>query len=515
MTEYSGHTTGPAYATLQDYLRLLRRQRWLIIAVSLIFAAAALALSVSRESTYTAEASLAFRDVNQDLPLFGDSGGVPEQAPGERAAVNSEVVTRPEVARTVKRRLGTDVSEGSLQGAISTRVDTLTNLVLVQARWGSAEFAARLANAFAQEAVRVSTREQRRVVDDAIQVLERRLEKNQGDPNVASVTRQQLIKLEAIRAITRPARIVRRAEVPATPSGPNTVRNTGLGLIVGIAVGLLIAFLRDSLDRRLRGSRDVREELDLPVLGRVAEDVLGHPGLAENGRGEISEADFEAFRVLRTNLQFLHPGGDLRSILITSGMPEEGKSTTAVSLASAAAIAGRRTLLVECDLRRPSLAERIGINEKPGLHQYLTGEASPQEVLQVVPLAPPGANGGSPPAGDRPKLVCIAAGGSSPDSAELLGSERFRSFLSSVTDAYELVVIDCSPLLSVVDPLELIPQVDGVIVCVRLAQTTRDEARATKAALGHLPERPTGVVVTGARAGDADSYSYYGYGYSA
>ena len=501
-------TNAPSYVTLRDYRRLIGRQKWLIAAITLIFGAAAFVHSASREDTYTAQASLAFRDVVQDLALLGDAA-VPELAPGERAAASAEAITSLETAEAVRQRLGTEITADELRDAISTRVDTLTSLVLLEADWETPQFAARLANGFAFEAVGAVSRQQRQVVQGAIDVLEQRLEEDSADGALDSRTRQQLVRLEAIRSIIRPARVVRRAEAPSEPSGPATRRNTALGLLVGLALGLMAAFVRDSLDRRLRGSHDVHRELDLPVLGRLPLSAVGDASGSGNGHAGLSRGGFEAFRVLRNNLQFLKPEGDLRSILITSSLPEEGKSTTALSLASVSALAGRRTLLVECDLRRPSLAERIGIEKAPGLRQYLNAEASPQEILQVVSLAFPTRNGGGEEPARRGDLVCIAAGGPTEDSAELLASERFREFLEKVTGAYELVVIDAGPVLSAVDPLQLVPLVDGVVLCVRLSKTTRDDARATRAALAHLPERPIGVVLTGDR-GDDDYYGYYG-----
>jgi len=216
--------------------------------------------------------------------------------------------------------------------------------------------------------------------------------------------------------------------------------------------------------------------------------------------------------------EFLQADNPMRTVLITSGAPEEGKSTVAMALAGAVALAGKRTLLVECDLRRPCFADRLGLNRDPGLTDYLVGRAEPADVLQVVKLISPSTVNGDKEATpakegvEEATLVCITAGSQAPLPAELLGSDRFSSFLSKVSSAYDLVVLDTSPILSVVDALEVVPQVDGLVVCVRLARTTREEARATREALAHLPGRPTGVVVTGV---SPDDESYYGYHYGA
>jgi len=259
------------------------------------------------------------------------------------------------------------------------------------------------------------------------------------------------------------------------------------------------------------------------MLGSVRNEAMGFAGPIGNGRGLMSDADLESFRILRTNLEFLDVDHPLKSVVVTSAFPEEGKSTVAASLAFASVAAGKRTLLVECDLRRPVLAGRLGIEPAPGLADYLLGRAGPQEVLQRVEIPAPSPNGNGasdgegsdadqavavPDGGDR-TLVCITAGATQPHSAELLGSKRFRDFLAAVTAAYDAVILDATPLLAVVDALEVLPHADGVVVCVRAARTTRDQVRAARSALEHLPERPMGLVVTGIRSGDEGDYGYY------
>jgi non-specific protein-tyrosine kinase len=211
--------------------------------------------------------------------------------------------------------------------------------------------------------------------------------------------------------------------------------------------------------------------------------------------------------------------------VVTSPLPGDGKSTVSMALASAAALAGQRVLLVECDLRRPCFAGRLGIAATPGLTDYLLGQARPQDVLQTVDVVEPmstaeaaGSSTGNgelrvpppaPPEDRRRSLVCVTAGAPARNGAELLVSVRFREFLSKVSKAYDFVVIDSSPMLSVVDSLELIPQVSGTLFCVRVDERTRDEVRAARTALARLPERPMGAVVTGMSRKGPDAYEYY------
>jgi len=510
----------PRYATLRDYLRVIRTQRWLILGITAVFAAAAFTYCMLQTPKYTSETKLSFREVGQDLDLLGRES-VPELAPDQRASINADQVKQRDVAARVQKALGTDLSVEELQGAIQTDVSSRTSLVVLKAEDTDAEFAAQLANAYADQVVAADTKEVRNRLDQVIKPLEQELRGSPSDPGDAfrqTVTEQQIAQLRTLREIAEPVQITTRAEVPESPSSPDTLRTTALGFVVGLALALVTAFLRDSLDRRLRQSDDVQSELHLPVVGRVPETALGDPGFAANGNVDPDkiEPHLEAFRMLRTNLEFLQADSPIRTVLITSGLPEEGKSTVAMALAGAAAVAGKQVLLVECDLRRPSFAERLGVKREPGLTDYLVGRARPADILQVVDLmSPVSPNGGGRKADEveSAKMVCIAAGSQAPLPAELLGSERFEHFLDKVSKVYDLVVLDSSPILPVVDSLELVPQVDGMLVCVRLSRTTRQEARAAHEALSRVPGRPTGVVVTGVRPGE-DSYGYYYGAYS-
>lgn len=156
-----------------------------------------------------------------------------------------------------------------------------------------------------------------------------------------------------------------------------------------------------------------------------------------------------------------------------------------------------------------------GLQPGPGLSDYLAGRAEPGDILQTVAI--PGAsvgNGNGPAPETTAGLVVIVAGTPTSRPAEILSSERFRTFLSTVRDAYDIVILDSTPLLSVVDALELLRHVDGIVLCARSVQTTRDQLRAARAALDRAPDRPTGVVVTGLSARDEAEYGYYSYAYA-
>lgn len=513
----------PKYVTLRDYLRVVREHRVLIVLVTVAFAAATVSKAVREEPLYRAEASLAVRDISQDSTLLGTAIAA-VQTPDQLAAISAQTATGRPVALRVRRALHTKSSAEFLQRLVKANVEARTNLVVITADGNTGASAARLANEFARQARLVANSDARRRLSDGAESLRREFNRLRGrtdDVITRALFADRVARLQSIARFASPIQVATTAEAPSTPASPRPVRDGILGALLGLMIGMLAAFVRDSLDRRLHGSREIQEQLGLPLLGAIREDALGRAGPIANGRPAMSDEDLEGFRIVRTNLEFLDVDKPVRTIVVTSALPEEGKSTVAASLAFASAAAGKRTLLVECDLRRPSLAGRLGVPAQPGLIEYLAGTAGPQEILRTLPAekAPDvptvnggGANGNSGETSEIEighSLVVITAGGPAPRPAELLGSQRFQDFLEQVGTAYDAVVLDSAPLLSVVDTLELIPLVDGVLICVRATRTTRDQARAAKAAIDHLPKRPTALVVTGVRPGDEAEYGYY------
>lgn len=509
-------TDAPRYASLRDYLRVMRSQKLLILVVAALGGFAALVISARQTPVYSASAAISFQDESQDLSLLGTAvggGTAPEQTPQARAQTIDDVPTLLRVQRALK----TKESLTQLRSHLSTTVDSKSYLVKVNADAGTGGYAARLANEFARQAALLTNRDARQRYSRAAGVLRRRLSRTPNNTTQAALLSEQLTRLQFLGNFARPAHVVEVAGVPGAPVSPKPVRNTGLGLFLGLALGLLAAFVRDSLDRRLRSSHEIQAEVKLPLLGHIREQALGQTTSADAGV-RLDASDLEAFRILRQNLRYLDVDRPPRSVLVTSPLPQEGKSTVATCLAGTMAVGGARVLLVECDLRRPVFAERIRLSRAPGLSDLILGQAGPQDVLQTCPVGQGWASDANARNGNGSvasvNLWCIAAGTPSPQPAELLGSDRFKTLLGEMTDHFDLVVLDTSPLLPVADTLELVPLVDAVLLCVRSSSTTRDQAHAAKAAIEHFPARPTGLVITGISAGEESYYGYYPYAYS-
>lgn len=497
--------------TLRDVFRLLRRQRWVIVASALIAAAAAVAYSLTKTPEYEATAEIQFVDLREDLTAFGTA--VPVAEFPKQIAAKSELVTSPEVVRGVRDLLGGGPSLDEIRGSVTTRLDPDNNLVSITARSDNSGLRAqRLANAFASETRRTVTRDQRRRLINAAELLR---DSARGESNELSRINvlERASSLEAFAQFSEPVTIARSADEPTDPVSPQPIRDSSLALLLGLIVGVLLAFLRDSLDPRLTDAHEVQHHVGFPLVGYVGDDAFDPKPRRNGGAGGVPDL-VESFRILRSNVDFLSPDSSITTVAVTSPLPEEGKSTVSVGLAFASAMAGNRVLLVECDMRRPVLAERFDLRSSPGLADWIAGLAGPAEVLQQIAIDgdedPQQARFDASESAEQPaKVSAIVGGDRVMGPTELLASRRFGEFIDEVRPLFDLVVLDCAPILPVSDALEVLPRADSVLLCVRLDHTTREQALAAKAAVEHLPAKPTGLVVTGVEVGRGGYY--YGY----
>jgi tyrosine-protein kinase Etk/Wzc len=293
--------------------------------------------------------------------------------------------------------------------------------------------------------------------------------------------------------------IIDRAQIPASPVKPNTKKNLALGLVLGAMFGIGVAFLLDYLDRTIKDEDDVQDKLGLPVLGTIPKIGTAQDGSA--GRlitclEPLSPA-CEAFLALRTNLLYIVTNQKHKTILVTSCLPDEGKSTVAANLAVTLAQTGAKTLLVDCDMRRPSLHRVFDQTEVPGLSDLLIApECTPLAVRHLRPFG----------------LDFIPDGTEPPNPTQLLNSNQMRAFLASAHERYDYVVLDVPPLLPVADALILASQADLNILVIESCRIPEKLAvRALKSLHSH-GATPAGAVLndkTGKGAKYYGAYSYY------
>jgi capsular exopolysaccharide synthesis family protein len=280
------------------------------------------------------------------------------------------------------------------------------------------------------------------------------------------------------------------------PVAPKPLVTMGLALIIGLALGVAMALLRELLDKTFRNVDSLRTATKAVVLGTIAfDDTAKASPLILDSHARSVRA--EAFRQLRTNLLYVDVDNPLKLIAVTSSVAGEGKSSTATNLAVSFAEAGSKVLLIEGDLRRPRVAEYLGIEGGIGLTNVLTGKLSIADVLQ------PWGKGG---------LTVLASGPIPPNPAELLGSKSMAQLLQSLKKTFEIIIIDTPPLLPVTDGAIISAEADGAILVVRHGKTTRNQVARATASLDAVDARILGAVMNMTPTRGADSYGY-GYGY--
>ena len=265
--------------------------------------------------------------------------------------------------------------------------------------------------------------------------------------------------------------------------------------LIGLLLGIALALVRELLDRTIRTAEHVSEFTEAPVLASVGfdTDMRNAPLLTDLGG---FAARTEAFRLLRTNLQFIDLDNQPRCLVITSAVPGEGKTMTATNLAVALAQTGRNTLIIDADLRRPRVASTLGLDPAVGLTTALIGRTEIHDAIQV-----------HEPSG----LHVLASGAKPPNPTEILQSRITQDLIERLRASYDIVIIDAPPLLPVADTSVLATLCDGVILVVRHAATTRDQVSEAVNRLTQVGGRLYGVVVNMVAKRAIGSYYYYYY----
>lgn len=289
--------------------------------------------------------------------------------------------------------------------------------------------------------------------------------------------------------------IIKPATAPTVPSAPNTKMNLLFGFVGGLALGVAATVLRTTIDNRIRGEGDLRKVTVAPLLGGITfdQDAAKRPLLTQIA---AQSPRAESFRQLRTNLQFASVAGHGKTILVTSSVPGEGKSTTATNLAIAVAQAGQAVCLVDADLRRPMVNEYLGLDRNAGLTTALMGTAELTQLLQ-----PWGVD----------NLQVLTSGEIPPNPSELLGSTQMKALIKTLEETFDTVIIDAPPLLPVTDAAVLSQHVGGVVVVVGAQNIRQPDLSKSLRALEMVGSPILGVVLNKlpVKGPDAYAYTYY------
>lgn len=523
-------------ATLRDYLQVVRRRKWLIILALVLVPLAAAAFSLQQQKLYQASSQVLLNSQNLAAQLTTGQPNVAGMTPDRIAQTQADVARVPRVAQ---RALATIPGTGLTprQFLKSSGVSTALNadVLTFSVTNHDARLAKRLVDAYAAAYVWYRHRLDTASIHAALAGLDRRihaLEKAHGQRTAlyaSLVDRQQTLQtMEALQ--TSNASVIQQAD-QVVQTQPKTVRNVALGLVLGLVLGLGLAFLRESLDTRVRTAEEISERLGgLPLLGRLpAPDkrLRTNYRLAtlENTRGRHAEA----FRMLRTNLDFVTFGRQVRAIMVTSAVEREGKSTTAANLAVALARQGRHVALVDLDLRQPSLSRFFDL-DGPGLTGVAIGYAKLEEALTPVAVTSGptarvrgalddgagheenGNGNGNGRSRVEGLLEVLPSGPVPPDPGEFVNSRALAEILSALRGRADLVIVDTPPVLHVSDAVALSSQMDGIVVLTRLGVVRKQTLHELARQLDGIPTPVLGFVISNAAA-EAGYGAAYGYGY--
>ena len=497
MPEFRTLTTATPEAdalTLHDYLRVVRRRKWVVLLIALIVPLLAVAFSLHQQKRYEASADVLLNSETLATTVSAIPQSGLSEDPVRITQTQAEVARGPDVARDALRAVsGAHLTVGEFLADSSVSSSPTSDILTFAVTSPDPALATELANAYARAYRSLYT---------------------------SLIDRQQT--LESMQALQPSAASVLRQADGAFLTQPKTLRNVALAVVVGLVLGLAVVFLREALETRVRTAEEISARLGgLPLLGRVPSPPKR---LRRTGRlvmiEEPASHRAEAFRIVRANLDFVTLDRDVRTIMVTSALQQEGRSTTIANVAIALARAGKRVVLVDLDLRRPVLGRVFGVNG-PGLTQVALGLVPLEEALTPIVLTDPPARGrrfARRRGGDRNgavmreslgQLEVLPSGPLPPDPGEFVSSPALEKILQALRGRADVVLIDAPRALHIGDVITLSSRVDGIVVVARSKSLRRQTLAELNRVLAPARSRVLGVIVTG--EGEGESYAAAGF----
>ncbi len=496
---------------LVQVLRVVRRRAPLVLLCLLLTAAAAFLVSESQHKTYTAASSVLFRNTQLDQQAAG-LPAVGYVDPKPQTDTNLRLASLPRIATATANAVGHGLTAAGVRAAVTVGQESDTNLASITAVAASPSLAATIATTYARQVIADRQRTNRGQYSSALRAVNlqyqaltpARQRGAQGTDLKDRATSLQILgQLQG-----SDVQLAAQASAPSSPSSPKVARNTALAAILGLLLGIALAFLVERFDRRLREPGDLAAVYEVPLLGVVPESsALKREADETDGAVSLPPREAELFSLLRAHVRYFNVDQELRLVLVVSAAPGDGKTTIARNLTVAAATAGDRVLFIEADLRRPTAATHFGVQGvtgifgSSGLVDVLTGGASLEDAVQTVEFAARGEQ--------KLALDLLVAGGVLPSNpAQTLESQAMQALLAQAKSSYDFVVVDTPPLVLLSDAFPLLRAADGVLIVSRLGRNRRDVAIRLRDTLASAEASVIGVVANGYRHGASSSYGY-------
>jgi receptor protein-tyrosine kinase len=494
-------------------LHTLGERRWLILATVAVIVAFVTLRSAAQDDEYEATAKVLVGQTEAVEALFPGAGAGTD--PDRVARTNLELIDDSAVADRVAERLSEDLTSSELLDRVEAKIENDSNVVAIHARDESPELAAEIANAFAQQYARFRQHASGRNLERAIERAQLQLEELETaelETARGRTIERRLSDLEIAAALQGGAvEVVGEAQVPDDPVEPRPGLAFLVSIPIGLLAGLLLAALVSYLDRRLKREEQVEALTQLPVVASIPRRSERLVRRRAGGGVWADPVEAESYGRLATNLRFFNFDRQVKTVLVTSAVPEEGKTTVALRLAAALAGAGQGVLAIEADLRRPTFTDYFSIQFPHGLSGVLIGATPFEDVVTRVhtsyALAAPTEEGDEAWT-TAPFIEVVPAGVIPPNPNELLAGNALPQVLAEAKSHADIVLVDSAPLVPVGDAIPIANAVDGVLLVVKLGESRRDELRRALKLLGTLRAKVIGVVITNAER-PSDKYDYY------
>jgi non-specific protein-tyrosine kinase len=522
----------------RDYLAVFKRQFVLILAITLLGAAAAAAYTFRRTPVYESTASVLVRAITTNA--FDPGQRIDQQLNmfNQRQLAQSEPV-----AQVAGKALATTATPAQLLEHVQVDVPPNSQILRVHyrdtvplsAQRGADEFA-KAYLAFREQDARTQAKASQVSLQKDVARLNKQIsdaEKIIRNPDATSSDRQAAqarltslnnriqplnVQLNGFLSLDfTPGTVIAAAGLPSRPASPNHRLDVGIGLLVGLFLGIVVGLVRDRTDDRLRGREDLAVRLDRPVLATIpplSKRLRQEGALRWRRRNRSALVTLEqpntpaaeSYRTLRTRMARLASQLDINSVMVVSAGVGEGKSTTAANLAVVLAETGKDVLLVSADLRRPRVHQFFGLPNKSGLSNLLTDGTPPERRRKV--LVANGKQMASELWSVAPNLWVILSGPLPPHPSALMDSDPMRQFLKEQRDLFDFIILDCPPALVVADALALAPLADAVLVVADAKESDREAVSRLKEEIEQVGGKIVGAVLNRSKQASKTSYYY-------
>jgi polysaccharide biosynthesis transport protein len=496
-------------SAVRDWLNLLLRQRWILLAAVVVVPLIAFWVSHSEQPLYEASATVLVNEQNQAAATLNLNAGV-TSPPDRYVATQAALARVGTVAEMAVKAAGVPGhTAAALLADSSVSGNPTADLLTFSVTDPVPAVAEKLATAYAAQFTVYRRRLDTGALSAAIADVHRRLaalvaagQRRSALYRQLTGTSRDLEALQTLEASGTSAVVVGRAGSTSQVQ-PRTSRNVALGILVGIALGIGLAFLREAFDTRVRSAAELRGRLGMPLLGHVPKPDRG---LAEGETlvtlAEPAGASAEAFRILKTSLDISQLQHRVGSIMVTSTREGEGKSTTVANLAVILARSGRHVILVDLDLRHPRIDSFFDLDGQPGLTSVAVGEAELGDALCIVDVHP------EPTVADAGMLEVVRVGVPPPDPGEFLSSGFVTDALAALAARCDVLLIDTPPMLAVGDAMTIATRADALILVAGLNQVRRASLAETRRVLEACPALKLGFIATGSNGGGGYGYQY-------